>query len=40
MTVSLETSHMRAVARMPTPSTRAETIWTRFAVLSTTRRYA
>jgi hypothetical protein len=26
---------MRAVARMPQPSTRADTIWTRFAVLST-----
>ena len=35
MTVSLETSAMRAVARMPHPSTRADTIWTRFAVLST-----
>jgi hypothetical protein len=35
MTVSFETSAMRAVARMPHPSTRADTIWTRFAVLST-----
>jgi hypothetical protein len=26
---------MRAVARMPHPSTRADTIWTRFGVLST-----
>ena len=26
---------MRAVARMPQPSTRADTIWTRFSVLST-----
>jgi hypothetical protein len=35
MKVSFETPAMRAIARMPQPSTRADTIWTRFGVLST-----